>query len=186
MHREIHPVNEYPVVVLALCHAFFICASQYIIHHSLHARINLTHEIYVGGIDIEIVNRLKPVERIVHDGVDMCSYGIFATQLSNGAAHAVAVEAQIIVHEVRLYGIARPCPAVALDAINKELACSQVHCICRHLPYIIQQLVVAFERTALLVVIRRILIIHVDGGKTHGTFSLDADEAESFRTNIVS
>ena len=43
-----------------------------------------------------------------------------APELADGALHAFGVEPQVVVHQIRLYGVARPCPAVALYAVNEE------------------------------------------------------------------
>ena len=60
--------------------------------------------------------------------------GVFTAQLTDGALHALQIKAQIVVHQVRLNGIAAPRPAVALDAVHKELAGGKVHRIGAHFP----------------------------------------------------
>ena len=73
--------------------------------------------------------------------------GILAAQLTNGALHGVAVEAQIIVHQIGLNGIARPSPAVALDAVHHKFTCGEVHRVSPYLPDAVEFVVGTFERT---------------------------------------
>ena len=104
--------------------------------------------------------------------------GVFAPQLTDGALHALQVEAQIIIHQVRLNGIATPRPAVTLDAVHKELAGGEVHRIGTHFPDAVQFIVIAAEQTALLLVKGKVFIVHRDG--SDGQTCLDVDKAEGF------
>ena len=76
----IHPPNpQNPVAYLAFHHTVFICATHYIIHHGLHARINLFNKMMVAGIHIIIVNGQEPIKSVIHNGVGMARYRIFPT-----------------------------------------------------------------------------------------------------------
>ena len=87
------------------------------------------------------MNGLEPVECVVHDGIDVSRYGVFAAQLPDGALDAFRIEAQVVVHEVRLYGVARPRPAVTLDAVHEELTRGEVHRVGGNVPDIVYQVV---------------------------------------------
>ena len=79
MHGEIHPVYEYPIVRLSFCHPVAVQSSFDIVHECHHAGPHLTYEVQVCRIQVVVVDRLKPIERIVHDGVDVCCHGVFAS-----------------------------------------------------------------------------------------------------------
>ena len=178
MHGEVHPVDENPVVRLSLGHTLVIGTFQHIVHHRLHAGPHLAHEGLVARILVVVQHRLEPIERVVHDGVDVGCHGVLAAQLTDGALHTLRVEAQIVVHQVRLYGIARPCPAVALDAVHEELARRQVHRVGCHVPNLVQFLVVTTERTRAALIEGCKLIVHQHLVVAGALVFFDIDEAE--------
>ena len=147
VHREIDPIDEDPVIGLTDGPTLRETA-QAVVHEGEHARIHLADEVAVARVLIIVIDRLEPVEGVVEDGVDVRRDGIFAAQLTDGALHRVAVEAQVIVHQIGLNGIARPGPAVALDAVHHEFARGEVHRVSADLPDAVQFLVGTFERTA--------------------------------------
>ncbi len=106
------------------------------------------------------MHRLEPIEGVVHDGVHVSRDGIFASQLPDGALHAFRVEVKIVVHQVRLNGIAAPCPSVALDAVHEELACGELKCVGTDLPDDVQFDVAAAERSAFRLVEGRVFVVH--------------------------
>lgn len=142
---EIHPIHENPVVGFSFRHPFIVEPAHDILHQGLHPRVNLAHKSDVACILIEVQDGFEPIERIVHYGINVCRHGIFAAQLTYCAAHAVGVESEVIVHEIRLYGVARPCPAVSLYAVHEEFSRCQIHRVCRDLPYSVQFAVVRLE-----------------------------------------
>ena len=181
VHGEVHPVHENPVVGLAFCHSVGVGAAQHVLHHGLHPRVYLAHKGDVAGVHVVVVNRLKPVERVVHDGVDVRRHGVLAPELADGALHAFGVEPQVVVHQIRLYGIARPCPAVALYAVNEELAGGEVHGVGTHLPYPVQQVVAAAETAAALGVERSVLVVHCQVAVAQVAVDFHINVAEGFR-----
>ena len=79
VHGEIHPVHEDPVVGLSLCHTVLVQTTFYIVHECHHAGPHLADEVQIGSIQVVVVDRLKPIERIVHDGIDMSCHWVLAT-----------------------------------------------------------------------------------------------------------
>ena len=104
---------------------------------------------------------------------------VFASQLANSTLHALSVEAQVIVHEVRLDSVARPRPADTLDAIHKELAGSQVHRIGCDIPNLIQFVVRATEGTCVRSIEGGVLVVHRYAIVGSTVFLLDINKAES-------
>ena len=180
VHREIDPVDEDPIVGLTDGPTLRE-AAQAVVHEGEHARIHLADEVAITCVLIIVIDRLEPVEGVVEDGVDVGRDGILAAQLTDGAFHCVAVEAQIIVHQIGLNGIARPGPAVALDAVHHEFTRGEVHRICPDLPDAVQFLVGTFERTTACEVLRQIFVLHADAFDRHPLGKHDLHEAEGFR-----
>ena len=179
VHREVHPVDENPVVGLSFGHALAVSAAQHIVHQRHHAGPHLTHKILVARVLVIVGNRLEPVERVVHDGVDVGGDGVFAAQLADGALHAFRVEVQVVVHQVRLDGVARPRPAVALDAVHKKFAGGQVHRIGADLPDTVQLVIVATERTRTAFIEGSVFVVHQHIVVSSAGVALHIDEAES-------
>ena len=107
--------------------------------------------------------------------------GILAAQLTDGALHGVAVEAQIIIHQIGLNGIARPGPAIALDTVHHEFARGEIHRVSPDLPDAVQLLVGTFERTTACEVLRQVFVLHADAFDRHPLGKHDLHEAEGFR-----
>ena len=160
MHGEIHPVHKDPVVGLSLGHAVSIGSAQTVVHQRFHTRIHLAHESLIAGVFVVVEYRLEPIERVVHDGIHVGRDGILAAQLADGALHAVQVIAQVVVHQVRLNGVAAPSPTVALDAVHEELTGGEVHRIGTHFPDTVQFFIIATERAALLFVEGSVFVVH--------------------------
>ena len=129
-------------------------------HHGFHAGIDFPHKVDVCRVGIVVEHRFEPIEGIIHDGVDVCSHRVFSPQLADGAAHTGVVKAQVIVHQVRLYGVSRPCPAVALDAVDEKFSGGQIHGVCPHLPDVVQLPVAAAEAAAPLLVEWGVFVVH--------------------------
>ena len=178
MHGEVHPVHEDPVVRLPFSHSVRIQASFDIVHQRHHARPHLTDEVGIASILVVVEHGLEPVEGVVHDGVDVSRHRVFATQLTDGTLDTLRIEAQVVVHEVRLDGIATPRPTVALDTVHEELAGGQVHRIGCHLPNLVHLLVAATERTTVLFVEGCTFVVHRDTIVAGAFFLLNIDIAE--------
>ena len=179
VHREIDPVDEDPIVGLTDGPTLRE-AAQAVVHEGEHARIHLADEVAVARVLVVVIDRLEPVEGIVEDGVDVGRDGILAAQLTDGTLHCVAVEAQVIVHQIGLNSIARPSPAVTLDAVHHEFACGEVHRVSSDLPDAVQFLVGTFERTTACEVLRQIFVLHADAFDRHPLGKHDLHEAEGF------
>ena len=184
VHGEINPVDENPVVGLTLSHSFAVGATLYVIHQRYHAGPHLANEVCVACVLVVVKHRLKPIEGIVHDGVDMGRHGVFASQLSDGTFDTLGIEAQVIVHEIRLDSITTPRPTVALDAVHEELAGGKVHRIGSHFPYLIDFLVRATERTTMRQIVGSIFIVHQYFVINGAFFCLDIDIAEGFASEV--
>ena len=178
VHGEVNPIDKNPVIGLSLGHTFAVEPSLYIVHQRHHARPHLTDKGHVGCIVIVVEDGLEPVEGIVHDGVDVSRDGVFSTQLADGALDTFSVETQVVVHEVRLDGVAAPGPAVALDAVHEELAGGEVHGVGGNVPDAVQQVVGTAEGAGAGEVVRGVFLIHeevVVGGAGVG-FGIDVAE----------
>ena len=160
VHGEVHPVNENPVVGLSFGHSLVVGTTEHVVHHGHHAGPHLADEIHIRRVLVVVEDGLEPVEGVVHDGVDVSRHGILAAQLADGALDTLGVKAQVVVHEVRLYGVARPRPAVTLDAVHEELAGGEVHGVGTNLPYLVQFVVRTAERAAVAEVVWCIFVIH--------------------------
>ena len=160
VHGKVSPVHKDPVVGLALGHAIGIGTAEHIVHQRHHLWPHFADKGKVTRIVIVVGDGLKPVERIVHDGVDMGGDGVFSAQLSDGALHTFAVEVQVVVHQVRLNGVTAPHPAVALNPVTEEFAGRQVKGIGADIPDTVQLIVGTAERPALLRIKKRIFVIH--------------------------
>ena len=149
-HISWRPVHKNPVTLLPLDHATPVEAALHIVHECLHAAVDLSHEVRVARIEVVVVDGVEPEERVVKDGVDVLLHGVFAAQCPDGAPDHGRVEEGVVVHQVRLYGIAAPHPAVALDALYHHLAVGQVQGVGSHLPDAVEQGVAALEGATLL------------------------------------
>ena len=184
MHGKVNPIDEYPVIGLSLGHPVSVQPFFNVVHHRHHAWPHFAHEVCVGSILIVVEDGFEPVERIVHDGVDVGGDGVFAAQLTDGALDALRVEAQIVVHQVRLDGIARPRPAVALDAVHEELACGEVHRVGCHIPDAVDAVVRASERTRMLPVVGGVFVVHQHVVVAGTRVLLDINEAERLACEV--
>ena len=109
----------------------------------------------------------------------MGGHRVFTTQLSDGALHRLGVKAQVVVHQIRLDGIATPCPTVALDTVHEELTGGEIHRIGTHLPYLVHLLVVTLERTTAGKIERQVLVFHADLTDRDTVGRNDIDKSES-------
>ena len=142
------PVDKHPVAPLAFHHAAAVQSALGVVHQRLHAWVNLADKAGIARVEVVVVDGVEPEESVVQDGVDMLLHGVFATQRPDGAAHHGRVEEGVVVHQVRLDGIAAPHPAVALDALYHHLAVGQVQRVGPHLPDVVDECVAALERAA--------------------------------------
>ena len=180
MHGEVYPIYEDPVVGLSLSHALVVGTAQAVVHQRHHAWPHLADESCIACVLIVVEHRLEPVERVVHDGVDVGRHGVLAAQLADGALDAFRVEAQVVVHQIRLDGIARPGPAVALDAVHEELARRQVHRVGSHLPDAVQLVIGAAEGARVREVVWGIFVVHQHVGIGGACLLFYIDIAEGF------
>ena len=103
---------------------------------------------------------------------------VFAAEQPDGAFDRFAVEEEVVVHQVALYGIPAPHPPVTLDAVDEELTGRQVHGIGTDVPDAVQFLVATPERAAIL--LREILVEHADTVVCEVSIRSDKHIAEGF------
>ena len=172
------PVYKYPITGHTFNHTVPVGASQYIIHHSLHTRIELIDELPVTTIQVIIVDAEKPIECIIHNRIAMTGHRIFTPKQPDSTLHRLTVKEEIVVHQITLNGVSAPHPTITLDAVDEELAGGEVHGVGTHFPDAVQLFVVATEISTIF--FGKVFVLHGYFAYLHARFVGDVDVAESF------
>ena len=129
---DIRPVDEHPVALFALDHAAFRLARARKFDDAPRGGDHAAQIIFVACVHIKIVQPDDPVKRVFHDMVHEMHHGRLTRERRDRAAFGFQIEKGIIVHQKRLIGVARPQPAVALDAVEEKFAGIERQRIQRH------------------------------------------------------
>lgn len=119
LHRR--PVDEHPILRTAFHHAFLVAPFQAERHQAQHVAVDGADEGQVSRIHIIVVQTDEPVERVVHNRVDMDFDRILPPQRDQRPFGHVLFEKDVVVEEESEVGVAAPNPTVALHPVIQKL-----------------------------------------------------------------
>ena len=98
---------------------------------------------FVTGKEAILFNCVKPIERIIHNAVQVHFDGVFAAKRPDSVAAAFVIAIDIVIHQKALDGISAPYPMVALDALDEYFAACQFQRVNRNIPDTVYFFVIA-------------------------------------------
>ena len=173
------PVDEHPVARPVVRTPIGVEPPDREVHQRDHAIVNLLQEDAVACVEVVFANGQEPVERIVHYLVDVHHDRIAAALVEERVLGESAIAEKVIAHEIALPRIAAPRPAVALCALDVDLASRKLQRPRRHLPDAVQPFVRAAERTDARK--RAKLLVHRHAFNRHAVFGNNVHVAPAAR-----
>ena len=147
VQRLRRPVDEHPVAVAVAGASVRVESRNREVHQRNHPVEHLLEEEAVARVLVVLAHRHEPVERVVHDLVDVHHHGVAAALVEERVLAEVLRAEEIVAHQVALARVAAPRPAVALRALDEDLARRDLERARGDVPDAVDERVGATERT---------------------------------------